>query len=374
MSQKINKSLLDDFDQDHQPKHGLPAAAYVDEDFFRLEGDTVFGKGWSFVAFAHQLKNAGDVIPVMVAGQPIFLVLNESNEITAFHNVCSHRNLTLVDEPSNCGKMIRCPYHSWSYDLFGNLKNAPFFGGSAKQVAEGFDYKDNGLTPVKCEVWHDWIFVNLGNDAEDFSLYIAPIKKVLGDNDMTNYNPVAIVEFGEVDCNWKLLMENFIEPYHVQFVHKTTTSQPLEDHSIVSEGGCLGSAVDLTEEQMAGAKAGTLGVTSKYLTLFPNFVLGTYMPDQIGVHLNMPISAGKTKQSRVIYLHKDSNAGYAEIEALKELWHAVHLEDHDMGRRLQIGRHSALASTGGLLSPHWESSVRQFQELVANAIRPGLTD
>jgi len=183
-----------------------------------------------------------------------------------------------------------------------------------------------------------------------------------------------MVEFGKVACNWKLLMENFIEPYHVQFVHNTTTEQPLEDHYLVMEGGCLGSAVDLSEEQMASAGEGSLGVTSRYLTLFPNFVMGTYQPDQLGVHLNIPVDAETTVQYRVIYVHKDSDYSDEQIEGLKTLWHSVHLEDHEMTERLQKGRHSKIAQEGGLLSPHWETSVRKFQELVASSISPVLKD
>ena len=159
----------------------------------------------------------------------------------------------------------------------------------------------------------------------------------------------------------------------MQFVHKTTTDQPLQDHYPVIEGNCLGSAVDLTEAQVAAAKgAGTLAVSSRYLALFPNFVLGTYQPDQIGVHLNTPLDSETTLQRRAIYVHEDASYSYEQIQQLHDLWHSVHLEDHAICKRLQIGRRSQLAESGGLLSPQWETSVRRFQELVANAVRPGI--
>jgi choline monooxygenase len=373
MQQSLNASLLEEFDRDGEIRHGLPGAAYVSDEFMHLENSHIFSRSWVFVAFAHKLPNAGDVLPINVGGQPLFILRNEAQEIIAFHNVCRHRNLKLIDQPHNCGRLIRCPYHSWSYDLRGQLKNAPFFGGEAKQVPADFDPAANGLMPVRCEVWHDWVFVNLDADGMSFDEFLRPILKQLGDNDMSQYRPVTTVEFGKVNTNWKLLMENFIEPYHVQFVHKTTTSQPLLDHYPVIEGHCLGSAVDLTEEQRAAAEGkGTLGVTSRYLTLFPNFVMGTYHPDQLGIHLNIPFDAETTIQSRVIYVHEDSDYNDEQIQALKDLWYRVHLEDHEMCERLQQGRHSALAAMGGILSPHWETSVRKFQELVANAIRPAL--
>ena len=372
MQQVLNSSLLNQFDQETVPRHGLPGAAYVSEAFYQLEKSHLFSRAWVFVGFAHQVPNAGDLLPISVAGQPLFILRNEAEKISAFHNVCRHRNLQLVDKPSNCGRLLRCPYHSWSYDLSGALKNAPFFGGDEKQRVAGFKLDENGLIPVNCAVWHDWVFVNLDPEPEAFVDFIDPIEKLLSDTDLSKYRPIATLELGEVHCNWKLLMENFIEPYHVQFVHKTTTSQPLKDHYPVIEGKCLGSAVDLSDQQVANAGKGRLGVSSRYLTLFPNFVLGTYAPDQIGVHLNIPVDTGTTLQFRVIYLHQDTRYSETEIQNLKDLWYQVHREDHAMCERLQRGRHSDLSAEGGVLSPYWETSVRKFQELVADAIRPGL--
>lgn len=374
MEKVINTSLLKEFNKTTQPLRGLPGSAYTSEYFRELENSQIFSKKWIFVGFAHQIPKAGDALPVNVASQSVLLIRNKNDEVTAFHNVCRHRNLQLVDKPSNCGRMIRCPYHSWTYDLAGQLRGTPYFGGDATTQVAGFDMNDNNLLPVNCRVWHDWIFVNLDDNPESFDDFLAPIKTVLKDTNINEYKPVAMLEFGEVACNWKLLMENFIEPYHVQFVHKTTTAQPLEDHYPVIQEGCLGSAVDLSEEQVETAGVGTLGVTSQYLTLFPNFVMGTYQPDKLGIHLNIPVDAETTIQYRVIYIHQDSNYNAEDIEQLKQLWHDVHLEDHEMCERLQKGRHSEIAEKGGLLSPHWETSVRKFQELVAASISPALKD
>jgi choline monooxygenase len=370
----LSPSLLNDFDKQAAVLHGLPGEAYTSDEFLRLELKTLFSSHWIFAGFVHDLSKAGDVRPIEIAGLPLFLLHDADDKIVAFHNVCRHRNLKLVDAPANCGKLIRCPYHSWSYDLCGALKNAPYFGGAMRELPPGFNYDENGLMPVHCEAWHDWIFVNLAQSPMQFEEFVAPIKKMLGNNDVEDYVPAANLEFGEVACNWKLLMENFIEPYHVQFVHNKTTEQPLEDHYTLIEDHCIGSAVELSPEQQAKADLTALGVTSHYLTLFPSFILGTYQPDQIGVYLHQPIDAGHTIQRRVIYTHRDANYSDAQIQQLQELWHKVHLEDHAMCLRMQQGRLSPLASDGGLLSPRWENSVRKFQELIAAAVRPALTE
>jgi len=372
MTQLTGTRLFSAFDENGKIRHGLPSVAYTDSDFYELETRQLFARAWAFIGFAHDLAQVGDVMPVYVAGMPLVLVRGANRKIRAFHNVCRHRNLKLVAEPRNCKHTITCPYHRWSYDLEGNLKAAPYFGGEKTELPDDFSLEDHGLQEVSCRLFHDWLFVNLSGDAQGFETYIAPLRKQLAGIDLDDFVVVGSIEFGEIKTNWKLLMENFIEPYHVQFVHKNTTNQPLVDHYVVSDGHCLGSAVDLTSEQQEQALEGTLSVSSRYLTLFPNFVLGVYYPDQIGVHLNQPVSAGITCQRRVIYQHKDSDQSTEAVEKISRLWESVHKEDHAMCERLQEGRHSDAAQQGGFLSPYWESSVRSFQELVADAIRPAL--
>ncbi len=90
---------MSDFLEDSVPAHGLPAVAYNDSDFWEIEGQTIFTQNWVFVGFAHSLEKPGDALPVTIADQPIVLIKNSNNEINAFHNVCRHRCLKLVDEP-----------------------------------------------------------------------------------------------------------------------------------------------------------------------------------------------------------------------------------------------------------------------------------
>ena len=171
------------------------------------------------MGFAHELKKPGDVIPLFIANKPILLVLNNNNEITAFHNVCSHRCIKLVDEKKNVGKIIRCPYHAWSYDLEGRLKAAPHVGGTDKHKPEGFNFSDHGLKPIKIHIWCDWIFINFNGKAKKFEDYAKSLINKFNDIDLTKLRYAATLDFGKINTNWKFLIENFIEPYHVQFVH-----------------------------------------------------------------------------------------------------------------------------------------------------------
>jgi len=350
---------------------GLPAVAYTSEDFYAAENAWLFARAWVFAGFAHELRRVGDVRPVSVGGRPVVLVRG-ADGIKAFHNICRHRCLQLVDRPGNAGRLIRCPYHSWAYKLDGKLARAPFFGGDDHAPPPGFDPDVHGLIGIRCAVWHDWVFVNLDGDAPPFAAFIAPLAERLARLDLARLMPVATIDFGVIDANWKFLMENFIEPYHVQFVHATTTEQPLTDHAPFVDRHCLGCTVTLSaagESSVAGAGKNTLAVNSSFITLFPNFVLGTYAPDQLGVHLNTPLGPGRTHQRRVIYLLRDAAPPVDEVAALEKLWREVHAEDHAICARLQTGRASPVADDGGRLSPVWEVGVRRFQELVFEAVR-----
>ena len=285
----------------------------------------------------------------------------------AFHNVCRHRCLKLVDKPGNVGRTIRCPYHSWLYRLDGALRAAPYFGGRDPRAAPpGFDRSQYGLAPVRSAMWHDWIFVNLNGNAPPFEDFVAPLRKRLDGLDLSRMQHLATIDFGEVAANWKLLIENFIAPYHVRFVHTATAGQPLPDHYTVNDEGCFGCAVDVSRE---ARKKDVLSGDSRLLTLFPNFVFGLYLPDQVGVHLDTPLAPGRTLQRRAIYSLGPERAHAGRKESLARLWRKVHRKDHAMCERLQQGRLSDAAVDGGVLSPVWEDAVRSFQELVASRLR-----
>ena len=355
------------FDDTGHVVRGLPGAAYTSESFLALEYERIFSDSWVLAGFAHELARPGDVSPVTVAGRRLLLVRGADSRIRAFHNVCRHRCLELVARPGNVGRAIRCPYHSWTYGLDGALHLAPFFGGrDPRAVPPGFDRGRHGLVPVRSETWHDWVFVNLDGAAPPLEDFLAPLRRRLAEVDLDGLRHVVTIDLGEVAANWKLLIENFIEPYHVQFVHATTTEQPLANHFTINDPECLGCGVDVSAE---ANREDTLSASSRFLTLFPSFVLGLYLPDEIGVHLTVPLAPDRTLQRRAIYHLGSGTVSSARAERLAALWRKVHGEDHAMLERLQKGRASDVAAGGGVLSPVWEDSVRTFQELVLGRLR-----
>ena len=132
---------------------------------------------------------------------------------------------------------------------------------------------------------------------------------------------------------------------------------------------CYGSGVDVNEEDSKNKSA--LSVSSRYLSLFPNFIIGTYYPNQIGIYLNIPIDPYTTSQKRIIYTVDGRQMSKQEIDMVKNIWWNVHKEDHEICERLQEGRSSEIAAQGGVLSPHWETSVHAFQKLIIAATMKG---
>ena len=356
--------------------HGLPASAYTSEDFLRLEYERVFRPNWTFVGFAHEIPEPGDMIPAMVGDCPIILIRDQDGAVRAFHNVCRHRGTKLLSAPCR-QQALTCPYHGWAYGLDGTLKSTPHFGGYRKRDAPGFDRGNYGLMPARSVCWHDWVFVNLDGAALDFEIYAQSIMKQVEGFDLEALRPLAKIDLGTVRANWKFLVENFIEPYHVPIVHHSSASgQPLRGHRMLVDGNCFGCAVDVGTASSGVEDSGssevrqteTLDMSSRYLALFPNFLLGIYFPDQVGVHLNVPEGPDRTHQWRVIYHIGDGLPDPATVDGLRELWYRVHKEDHAIIERLQAGRASPVMADGGLLSPYWETSIRQFHEMLATAI------
>ena len=135
----VDQSLFDDFDAPGEVSHGLPAEAYIGDDFMRLERDTLFSENWVFVGYAHQLERAGDVRPIEVAGLPLFLLRDQQDEIVSFHNVCRHRNLKLIDADGNCSD------HFGYNTQWRNIKSQHYeFTKMVGNVVDGIRY-DSGV-------------------------------------------------------------------------------------------------------------------------------------------------------------------------------------------------------------------------------------
>ena len=160
----IPKEKLDIVSNSIEKAHGLPNECYLDSEYTTIERKKIFEDKWVVVGVASSLPNPGDAKPFELLGIPLIILRDSLNNIKVFHNVCSHRGYKLLNEPCNINKVLRCPYHSWSYDLKGNLIATPHIGGLNKHQSKDFDRTKSGLKEVRSEVWLDLIMVNISNN------------------------------------------------------------------------------------------------------------------------------------------------------------------------------------------------------------------
>ena len=197
---------------------GLPGAAYTSQEFFDLEQEQFFPRTWMGVGFECDIPNPGDAMPIMVGKLPIILVRNKQREIKAFHNVCRHRASMVLTKSEKGLTTLTCPYHAWAWDLDGKLKAIPYFDGTKNGRNTDLDRSKYGLVPVRCAVWHHWIFVNLDGNAPPIEQHVKPMAKLMAGYDITATR-AGHREDWSFDANWKLQNDNW-ETYHHVWVHK----------------------------------------------------------------------------------------------------------------------------------------------------------
>ena len=90
----------------------------------------MFARTWTLAGFLHNISGRGDLQPVTVAGVPLMLLRDHDGNVRCFHNDCRHRGAVLIDRPCQGKRVVRCPYHSWTYGLDGRLLARPHFFGA----------------------------------------------------------------------------------------------------------------------------------------------------------------------------------------------------------------------------------------------------
>ena len=356
----------------------LPNAAYVSQDFFTLEQQTVFRQTWVFAGFAHQLVGAGDMQPVEIAGQPLVLVKDADNTIRAFHNVCRHRGARLVNEPQTGRQNFVCPNHSWSYSLQGKLLARPHFFGGGKHDVNREPCHRADLVEVRCEFWFDWVFVNISGDAAPLADHIAPITDKLDGYDFASLHFSSALNF-DINANWKLAIENFIEPYHVFSCHPWLNDfVGMEDRVAPGfEEHVLSCGYEF--KQVDPARGGSLPYFPElpdnkknrgdWYVLFPNFAFEIF-PDQVDVFIATPVASNKCRETIALYFVGEGATSdqYAEArEHVVKNWHDLNNEDVGIIERMQAGRASE-GFDGGVLSPYWDPVQQHFGKLIFNAV------
>ena len=205
--------------------HGLPNECYTSSDYLTIERERIFKDKWTVIGVGSSVPNVGDARPYNLLGIPLIILRDKEKKIRVFHNVCSHRGFKLLDEPCALKNVLRCPYHSWSYNFDGKLVATPHIGGLNVHETEKFDKSSSNLKEVKIKVWMDIIFVNINDNELEFDEYIKPLEerwsKFISKEDQKLLKHAKDHGYFSLDvkCNWKFAIENYCESYHLPWIH-----------------------------------------------------------------------------------------------------------------------------------------------------------
>ncbi|MEM7440119.1 MAG: aromatic ring-hydroxylating dioxygenase subunit alpha [Pseudomonadota bacterium] len=341
---------------------GLSGQHYVDPAYFEHEWNTVLHNGWHCLARADEIPNSGDYLALKLLEEPIVLV-RDGDTIRALSNVCQHRGMPLVQGTGRAKRFV-CPYHAWAYRTDGRLMYA------TRMENEGFDPKSCGLTSFACVERFGFIYVSLSDAPSDLDLELGDLADHLAPYEPENYRIVHTAN--EVwQTNWKCLVENFMEGYHLSVVHPQTLHSytPTElckkgpngpgytsyisnyPDEIPSRGRGAPGLKDTQRHQSFLFAAFPCQVASIAPTLFVSLCLLPQTADRVDVRWTMSVYGDE--------LDDDI------ISQRIALWTEVNREDREKLELMQKALGSRYAPSGPLAGPDFEGTIWDFVRWLA---------
>lgn len=327
----------------------LPEKYYTSESIYGEELEKIFYKRWLMVGREEQAPKPGDYFLFNIADESIIIVRDSKNNLHAHFNVCRHRGTRMCMEEHGHfeKKSIQCPYHAWTYNLKGELIGAPFMN-----ELKNFDKKDFPLHNAHLHIWEGFIFINLSENPVPFEKEFEPLIGKWSDWHLPELRIAYRIEYN-LNCNWKLVLQNYQECYHCPGVHPLLcqwTPFRSASHDCM-QGGILGGFMTLEKERgsmtMAGNSAGPpLGNVSGedlqkiyYYSIYPN-VLFTPHPDFILFHIITPKGVGKVQLQCHWLFHPDviREAKYKDgIRSAVQFWDLTNKQDWQVCEQMQMG-------------------------------------
>lgn len=373
---------------------------YIDQDYFKLDMETIWYRDWLFIGHDCEIPRAGNYFTAQIGDYPVVIVRGKDQVIRAFHNTCRHRGHRVCTQDRGASAKLVCPYHQWTYDLDGSLV-------FARQMGETFDKAEFGLKPVHCESVAGYIFICLANEAPDFAPVRATIEPFLAPHRLAQAKVAhrnTIIEKG----NWKLVWENNRECYHCAGNHpelcrtypeapSATGVQGAKDDPVIAEHWARCEAAGLPSEftmdptgQFRVARMPLIQDAESY-TLSGKRAVRRPLSDDIGIsHIGtmllfhypttwnhilgdhaisfrvLPISAEETAVTTTWLVHKDAVEGVDyDLDELTHVWNMTNDQDRSIVEENAFGIRSPAYEPGPYSVDH-EGGVMQFVEWYAN--------
>jgi phenylpropionate dioxygenase-like ring-hydroxylating dioxygenase large terminal subunit len=194
----------------------FPGWVYSSEEWFEYERAAVYDRSWLAVGRADFLKKPGDYYTITINDDPLIVLMDDEGAIRVMGGVCQHRG-TLLVEGTGCAErgLFRCPLHAWSYDLHGRLRHAP-----EMRKTNNFDRSAIRLPQLKVELWQGFVFAHFDHDAPPLAPTLKRLEEEMKNYDVENMVSLPTIDIPDYPWNWKVMLENFMEPYHNAYLHK----------------------------------------------------------------------------------------------------------------------------------------------------------
>ena len=261
------------------PSRALPASAYRAPGF-EVDVANIWHDDWVWVGTSDQVADPGDYVAVELAGQPLILLRNQAGELAALGNMCAHRGTLIVDGTGNT-KRFQCPYHAWTYADDGRLLAVPH------TAAEDVDRSVHCLPRYRAGEWHGLVFVSMNADVAALSDRFAHLKDIVTRESLANLHHWTSERNEQVwQANWKLVISNAMESYHLFKVHAETLEPitPTRDAYYIV-GNAYGTAT---------GGITTYGGDYTLLSLPPNLV-GVFSQDSFLWQAVQPLAHDRTR-------------------------------------------------------------------------------
>ncbi|MEM8795876.1 MAG: aromatic ring-hydroxylating dioxygenase subunit alpha [Pseudomonadota bacterium] len=352
-----------------------PQSVYTDPEVFANEIANIYEKDWVMVGRGGMIPNPGDYFTAMLGRKPIIVIRQKDGSIRAMANFCLHRYAKLLTG-SGTAKRIVCPYHAWTYEMGGALIGVTDRDGFEKADTEG-----RALETLSCDEYMGFVFVSLRDDLQPLSKRLKGLNDTLTNFDVSNYEE-RYVEHEEVwHGNWKLIVENFIESYHVTYAHKgsigpTNPTRHAEFGSQSDDGYFIHSNSyrpedypeifndSLTEEERRRFYV---------IPLYPNG-LAAVDPNFIWWMALEPLGVDRTNARWGLCFSRDTMEKCPDPDGfVKEIIKVIEIatkEDQEMVSRVQEGCAFG-SSEPGLLHAPLEWPLKAFSEYVRKTIEDG---
>jgi choline monooxygenase len=330
----------------------LPATCYTEPSFLEAENQRIFARSWQLAGHLSQVREPGDYFTLTVGEEPVVITRGTDGVIRAMSNVCRHR-AGPVAQGEGRRPVLQCGYHGWTWSLDGRLAGTPEFQG-----VEEFDRTSCVLPQFRLETWNDLLFVNLAAESESLGEFLGGLTEDMPPHGYSGFHRVRR-KVWELDCNWKVYVDNYLEGYHIPIVHPGLFRElDYTNYRTETRRHYSNQIAPTRRPERIRTFEGDDQV--RYFWIFPNLMLNVY-PDNFSTNLIVPLGHGRTATIFEWYFAEGAVPD-TEIDETVAFSDEIQLEDIAICEAVQRGLRSATYDRGRF-SPQRENGVHHFHLL-----------